>query len=685
MNILISSLGTNAVIVEEAVGVFNYSDDNDFYANLKSFEKVQKLRNKPELQDCSVDEVWLLATDKPHVDSENGCHKKSTLEEFASLKSTAKVFGVRYRMFVLKGIKDIVDEKGARAFHDMALRVVEYAHQRKGNDGKVFVSLACGRKTMSADLQDAAFCFGADMVFHILGDNKNEALPVALGSVQRNEVFHITCHFEDSEIVYVECSDSTLGLVEEQKQQSQFYYTTFYLQQSDRSNFHVLYTLPPSKITKLKNEFIGVDQSKAKEDLEFIHRLPKTDLHCHLGGVLSPSEMIEVASCYSVQIDQERKTNGRYSAWYDILQSVDCINERQRNWKEWRSTTAKELDVCEGLVVAPFLLKFKGHDDLLERLIFGEYLDDKSFLHVGINKYESLGDLQGTALLCNKDALQKTVQILLDNCWKENVAYLEIRCSPDNYASEGFPLNSVVKAIVEILKQYPEIKTSLIVIASRHRDLLKTKECIRNTLQLKGQDWFDKYFRGFDLAGDEKKRKATDMRDDFLNIMKDCYNITIHAGETDDVESIWSAVYDLNAERIGHGLKLLHNKELLNKFLERSIGIEMCPSSNFQIVGFRDNYFPAETEQYETYPLKNYLSCGLNVSVNTDDPGISMTNISKEILKAARMTSGGLSKWEILQLICNGFRTAFYPYQQKQQLIKDVENKLSKLIIEGVF
>ena len=167
-----------------------------------------------------------------------------------------------------------------------------------------------------------------------------------------------------------------------------------------------------------------------------------------------------------------------------------------------------------------------------------------------------------------------------------------------------------------------------------------------------------------------------------MDFMKECYNITIHAGETEEVESIWQAVYHLNAERVGHGLKLLNNEDLLTKFLERGIAVEMCPSSNFQIVGFRDNYFPKETMHLPEYPLKAYLDKELKVSVNTDDPGISLTDMTHELHKAARMTQGGLSKWDILQLICNGFRSAFYPYERKKLLIRKAEQELAKLIKE---
>lgn len=297
--------------------------------------------------------------------------------------------------------------------------------------------------------------------------------------------------------------------------------------------------------------------------------------------------------------------------------------------------------------------------------------------------YEQLGDFQGSALLCNENALRKTVQILLQNCKKENVLYLEVRCSPINYANDDIDAERVLNAIFEELeKEQDKIESSVIIIASRHNNEKKINESIALMKRMMGQPLFDKYFRGFDLAGAEDAAEAEKFRNKFLEVMKNCYNITIHAGETVPSESIWQAVYHLNAERIGHGLTLTENKDLMNKFLERGIGIEMCPSSNYQIVGFKDNYFKDEQHNRKSYPLKQYLDMELKVSINTDDPGISRTNITKEHLKAGRLTEGGLSKWDILQLICNGFRTAFYPYKKKQELIYRAEQYIAELINE---
>ena len=675
-NILVSALGAQHDIIEETIGYINFKEV-DFYKELASYQSIQTSRDEANFSSYPIDELWLVATDREHkkVKNKDGSFRdiKSTLEDFELIKESCGRYVGTIRLFVLQGVNDITNDDEAFQYRDLAYKVIAYARQQC-DGGRLYLSLACGRKTMSADFQEAAYCFGCDALIHVLGDRKEEAFPLNLGAIKKNEVLKVKDLYFDEGVV-VKCTPDTdfLTDIQNQKRNAQHFYTTYYLDEKEtRSNFYILYTLPPSKIKELKTDYLGIDPSKQKEELEYLQRLPKSDLHCHLGGVLTAEEMIEVAKCYLPLIEKEKKQNLLYSKW-------DCKYDKKLPIKDWYKALENHLGVHKGLIASRFILEYEDNPRALEQIIFGNYIQESDYKSIGINAYESLGDLQGSALLCNETAIRKTVQILLSKCKKENIAYLEIRCSPINYQTSILSPNQVLQAIFEELEREPEVETSVIMIASRHGGDDKILQSIELTKQLKDDALFKKYFRGFDLAGDESAKSPKEVREQFLEIMKDCYNITIHAGETAPAENIWEAVYHLTAERIGHGLKLIEKEDLMVKFLERGIGIEMCPSSNYQIVGYRDNYFSG-TQNMPDYPLKKYLDCELKVSVNTDNPGISLTTPTQELHRAARLTRGGLSKWDLLQLMCNGFRTAFYPYEQKKQLIRRVEEKISELI-----
>ncbi|MBK7522803.1 MAG: hypothetical protein IPI53_01125 [Saprospiraceae bacterium] len=127
--------------------------------------------------------------------------------------------------------------------------------------------------------------------------------------------------------------------------------------------------------------------------------------------------------------------------------------------------------------------------------------------------------------------------------------------------------------------------------------------------------------------------------------------LTIHAGENDDSEAIWDAVFKLNTRRIGHGLHLFQDQNLLKSVINRKIGIEMCPYANYQIKGFK----PMDGVDI-IYPLIYYLRKGAAVTINTDNIGISVASITDNF--TGGKMNPELTRMEILQIIRNGLEQA---------------------------
>ena len=245
-------------------------------------------------------------------------------------------------------------------------------------------------------------------------------------------------------------------------------------------------------------------------------------------------------------------------------------------------------------------------------------------------------------------------------------------------------IEAVIKAMDEEIEKLPQekkIEYRLIMIVGRDSDEAEIKKSIEQITALYNSNKeFSKRIAGVDLAGTEKANLPKNLREAFMPLLENCLSITIHAGETESVESIWQAVYHLSADRIGHGLKLLSKPELMDRFLYKNIGIEMCPSSNDQIVGFsRKGDTP--------YPLKKYMETGLKVTVNTDDCGISRTELSKEFYKAACLVKRGdnkfLTLWDCIVLIRNSLSIAFLDKKTKSNLMRLFEDEIFKLCTQG--
>ena len=139
---------------------------------------------------------------------------------------------------------------------------------------------------------------------------------------------------------------------------------------------------------------------------------------------------------------------------------------------------------------------------------------------------------------------------------------------------------------------------------------------------------------GFDIAGPELNFRPSLFNETFKNLNTAGVNITIHAGEGDNVESIQEAL-DNGAQRIGHGIRIIEDINLDTKtygktasyVLENQIPLEVCITSNIH-TGMYANV--------EAHPINELVDFGFQVSLNTDNRLMSNTSIKKELSEAKR-------------------------------------------------
>lgn len=306
--------------------------------------------------------------------------------------------------------------------------------------------------------------------------------------------------------------------------------------------------------------------------------------------------------------------------------------------------------------------------------------------------YICCGDLGGSALLQSGRTLRRALNWLLESARQDGCVYVEIRCSPDNYVQGGLTIREVMETLFDeasrFMARHHEIRVNFLIMATRHKAVSAMVAHVSAAIlyaQVGEESKADRHPRvvGFDLAGQEENHDPALYTDIFLPLHHHFINITIHAGEMEQDDKIWQALYLLHAKRIGHGLKLVNNERMMGYVRDYGIGIELCPSSNIQTNSFC-LYGEGETEG-EQYPLKRYLDKGINATVNTDNLGISQTTLSRELLLAGQLTEGGLSRWEILQLCKNALKAVFLPKDEKDQLLKEADKAVFELVLNEYF
>jgi adenosine deaminase len=702
MNILITTFGLTWPVLPELIG-FTNPEVFDFYRNHPDVAEINYLRIRHDI--LPSDELWII-----HTDSKQSCKAITKFEAWRlSLRMNMPV--VRY--FSYSGVSELGNEYECRAMSDLIFRTVLLATE-KTRVGKLIISLTGGRKNMSADIQRASDIFGCSGVIHIADhiqgdsilkqlepDQLLQPLPleeaaclnpmVLYGYKSPHAIVHLDKTMVSGDFPIVEgCNPPSTDLllsVDKRMSASNSLLLNNYRQRisiTNQSSFYGLQILPPRVIQFMENEIIGTDPVKLQTDYQWLKSLPKAELHCHLGGILSPAEMIETARSMDQEIGMQERSNPAFAAWLNqIKKFIDNRDTKElRKFVNDSENNLRQLPfISEPYGIASFLSLFDNKVELLERLIYGDFLNPDNYFAIGILSYVKLGDLQGSGLLKHPKTLRKACEILIRKCAEQNIRYCEIRCSPENYSNPGFDSHQVVEVMHNVLSGQVNTLFRLIIIGTRHKKISLFVKHVKLALELSESQRFSDFFAGFDIAGNESVKTPADLKPELATLLHKCIHTTIHAGEEIEPENIWEAAYELNADRIGHGLTLEKNPALMKRFADRKIYLEMCPSSNFQIGGYRNFLLPATISARE-YPLAKYFNSGIKVTVNTDNPGISKTDLSNELLLAAQMTKGGLSQWDILKIIRNGFKGSFLEQSVKKKLIIETESRIAEQCLE---
>jgi adenosine deaminase len=336
-------------------------------------------------------------------------------------------------------------------------------------------------------------------------------------------------------------------------------------------------------------------------------------------------------------------------------------------------------------------------------------------------RYASLGGyLEGfrytVAVLQDREALERTACELCEDCQAEGVRYVEIRFAPQLHVRREFEFSDVVRAVdtgirraSDAFNNRPEVAAGLeprfaagiILCALRHftRDQSEGYRRIFEALpEASPHEWHSaasvqvaraaarlKHDEGLlvvgvDLAGQEKGHPAEDHRAAYQVAHEAFLGKTVHAGEDYGPESIFQAIGNLHADRIGHGTWLFDESKITGRritdrkaYVERlaqfvadkRITIEVCLTSNQQTV-------PELEQDLSRHPFAEMRKRRLSTTICTDNRLVSNTTVTNEIQRAA--DAFGLTDREVRDILIYGFKRSFFPgtYLEKRAYVRDM-------------
>lgn len=263
------------------------------------------------------------------------------------------------------------------------------------------------------------------------------------------------------------------------------------------------------------------------------------------------------------------------------------------------------------------------------------------------------------------DVIHRITYEAIEDAAKDNVKYMELRFTPVALSrAERFPLQDVIDWVMTSAKDASKkcgVVVRLIASVNRHEstDLAEQVAWIAGEYKEDG-------IVGLDLAGNEAEYSTKPFYGIFKEARQAGLHVTIHAGEWGPAANVKEAIEELSAERVGHGVRVIENKEIAALARDRGTAFEVCMTSNYQ---------SGVVKSLQEHPLMRLVDEGINVTINTDDPSISRITLSHEYYTACEelhMPQSTL-KQRILAAAQAGFLTDLEKEKLVDQLRKDLK------------
>ncbi|MEV7556294.1 adenosine deaminase [Streptomyces sp. NPDC089795] len=283
-----------------------------------------------------------------------------------------------------------------------------------------------------------------------------------------------------------------------------------------------------------------------------------------------------------------------------------------------------------------------------------DYFVFTDFAHF-IEVYLSVVDLVRTP----DDVRTLTFEVARDMA-RQNIRYAELTVTPYSSTRRGIDEKAFMEAIEDARKA---AETELGVILRWCFDIPGEAglEAAAETARL-AVDLHPEGLVSFGLGGPEIGVPRPQFKPYFDAARAAGLHSVPHAGETTGPETIWDAIRELGAERIGHGTSATHDPELLAYLAEHRIALEVCPTSNIATRAVTD---------LDLHPVKEMVAAGVLVTINSDDPPMFGSDLNNEYAVAARLLD--LDERGLAQLAKNAVEASFLDPAGKARLSAEID------------
>ncbi|MFC7329348.1 adenosine deaminase [Marinactinospora rubrisoli] len=242
--------------------------------------------------------------------------------------------------------------------------------------------------------------------------------------------------------------------------------------------------------------------------------------------------------------------------------------------------------------------------------------------------------------------------------------WLEIQVDPSGYAARFDGLTATMELILDAARAAERetgVGIGLVVAANRTKHPLDAKALARLARQYAGHGVV-----GFGLNNDERRGRAREFEGAFRIARRAGLLSVPHGGELQGARSVRECLDELEADRIGHGVRAIEDPYLVERIATQEVTLEVCPSSN---VGL------GVVEELAHVPLRRLFDSGAPIALGTDDPLLFGPRLAEQYETARR--TFGFSDAELAELARMSIRGSGAPESRRKELLAGVDAWLS--------
>ncbi len=257
-------------------------------------------------------------------------------------------------------------------------------------------------------------------------------------------------------------------------------------------------------------------------------------------------------------------------------------------------------------------------------------------------------------LLKSRENLKIVAEDLAKRLAADNIIYAEVRFAPLLLSNENLSYEDIIDCVLEGVRKVSKIKIKLILCLMRGASYEENLKTIKVAYK-----YLTNGVGGIDLAGDERTYELNEYKELFKIATDLNIPFTIHAGEV--MERDIKLAIDLGAKRIGHGVKSINDKKLIELIKSNNILLEICPTSNIQTNAFN---------KYHNHPVYTLYKEGVNMLINTDNMAVSKVNLSEEYQKLLTTFPFTISDFKKMNI--NALNYTFLSSKEKLELLEEL-------------